>query len=87
MYELEISVASLLDLSGDSHLADLGIGDAELTSDDFEACQRVGGAVAWLKHDGLLVPSARDSKGKNLVIFTANQPPEAEIKIIASQAI
>jgi hypothetical protein len=29
----------------------------------------IGGAVSWLGHDGLLVPSARRDSGTNLVIF------------------
>jgi hypothetical protein len=43
--------------------------------------------VAWLGHDGLLIPSVRDSDGSNLVIFTANQPPEAEIAVRSSHVI
>lgn len=43
--------------------------------------------MAWLGHDGLLIPSVRDSDGANLVIFTANQPPGSEIVVRDSHVI
>jgi RES domain-containing protein len=87
IYELEIKAGSLLDLRDRSQLQAVGIGDAELRSDDWGACQRVGGAVAWLRHDALLVPSARDPEGSNLVIFVANLPSEAEIRTIGQRSV
>ena len=42
-----------------------------LMGDDLAAPQLVGGAVAWLKCAGLLIPSARDVGG-NLVVFVNN---------------
>ena len=81
IYELEVSIANLLDLTDETRLATIGVTEDELDSIPWEPCQRVGGAVAWLGHDGLLIPSVRDSEGANLIIFTANQPPEAEIEI------
>jgi RES domain-containing protein len=87
IYELEVSIAKLLDLSDASRLAAIGIAKDDLDSIPWEPCQRVGGAVAWLGHDGLLVPSVRDSGGSNLVVFTANQPPGAEIIVRDSRSI
>lgn len=87
IYELEIAVANLLDLTDAAHLAAIGIAEDDLDSIPWKPCQRVGGAVAWLGHDGLLIPSVRDSGGSNLVIFTANQPPAAEIVVRGSHAI
>jgi RES domain-containing protein len=81
IYELEVSLDHLLDLRAEVRLAAVGITKDELRSDDWDPCQRVGGAVAWLGHDGLLVPSVRDQTGSNLVVFTSNQAAENEIQI------
>ncbi len=67
-------------------LLDLGIGDNELANVEHAACQRIGGAVEWLEHDGLLVPSARSS-GVNLVIFTRKQGAQAEFEIVSSEVV
>jgi hypothetical protein len=48
--------------------------------------QRVGGAIAWLGRDGLLVPSAR-ADGVNLVIFPNQQKAEYEFRVVASEVI
>jgi RES domain-containing protein len=87
IYELEIAVANLLDLTDAARLAAVGIAEDDLDSIPWEPCQRVGGAVAWLGHDGLLIPSVRDSGSSNLVIFTANQPPATEIVVRGGHAI
>lgn len=87
IYELDVSIANLLDLTDAARLAAIGITEEILDSIPWEQCQRIGGAVAWLHHDGLLIPSVRDSEGSNLVIFTANQPPTAEIVVRNSQII
>jgi len=50
------------------------------------ACQMIGGAVEWLGHDGLLVPSAR-SEGTNLVIFPNKQTPDYRFEILESENI
>jgi RES domain-containing protein len=44
--------------------------------DTLITCQRIGGAVARLGHDGLIVPSARHRGGMNLVIFPAQNDIE-----------
>lgn len=87
IYELDVSIASLLDLTNATCLADIGITEEDFESIPWEPCQRVGGAVAWLGHDGLLIPSVRDSDGSNLVIFTANQAPGLEIVVQGSHVI
>jgi RES domain-containing protein len=80
IYELAISLESVLDLTGSGQLEAVGLTAEDLQGDSFEPCQRVGAAVSWVGHDGLLVPSARRDQGKNLVIYTANQAPESEIE-------
>jgi RES domain-containing protein len=87
IYELEIAVANLLDLTDAARLAAIGIAEGDLGSIPWEPCQRVGGAVAWLGHDGMLIPSVRGSGGSNLVIFTANQPANAAIIVRGSHGI
>jgi len=80
IYELDVDLERVLDLTIGSRLTDVGLNNDDLRGDNFEACQRVGGAVAWIGHDGLLVPSARVAGGSNLVIYTSNQAPESEIR-------
>lgn len=70
LYRLQVDLVNVLDLSSSDCLAAVGITEEELQGVTFENCQLVGGAVAWLGHDGLLVPSARNP-GTNLVIFPA----------------
>jgi RES domain-containing protein len=80
IYELDVELERVLDLTSGTRLADIGLTDDDLQADSFDACQRVGGAVAWIGHDGLLVPSARVASGMNLVIYTSNQAGESEIQ-------
>lgn len=87
IYELEIAVANLIDLTDAARLAAIGITEDDFDSIPWEPCQRVGGAVAWLGHDGLLIPSVRDEGGSNLVIFTANQPADVEIAVRGSHGV
>lgn len=87
IYELDVSIENLLDLTDAGRLAAIGITEEDFESIPWEPCQRVGGAVAWLGHDGLLIPSVRDSDGSNLVIFTANRPPGSEIVVEGSHVI
>lgn len=87
IYELDISIKSLLDLTDAGRLAAIGVAEEDFESIPWEPCQRVGGAVAWLGHDGLLIPSVRDTDGSNLVIFTTNQAPGSEIVVQDSHVI
>jgi RES domain-containing protein len=86
IYKLHVRLEKVLDLSSQSVLRELGIAEPELADVDHAACQRVGGAVEWLEHDGLLVPSARSS-GVNLVIFTRKQGAQADFEIIDGELI
>ena len=69
LYTIAVSLHSVVDLTTKSALAFLGITADVLRSDDQTRCRVVGNAVNWLGHDGLLVPSARQDSGTNLVIF------------------
>ena len=81
VYEIGLRLDRLLNLSDEANLSAVGLSEDDLRGDSFEACQRVGGAVAWGGHDGLLVPSVRREGGKNLVIYTANHAVESELEI------
>jgi RES domain-containing protein len=86
IHRLQLALANVLDLTDRALLRRLGIDDESLATIDFTACQRVGGAAAFLGHDGILVPSARHS-GPNLVVFVSNQRPDAEIRRVDSEVI
>lgn len=84
LYTIEIELSEVLDLSTRGVLQHLGLTDEQLAGVDYRACQEIGGAVAWLEHDGLLVPSARRSGGVNLVIFPTSQGADAKFELIES---
>jgi RES domain-containing protein len=86
LYRLHFELGNVLDLSSRKLLATVGVGDAELVELNFSACQIVGGAVAWLGHDGMIVPSARHS-GVNLVVFPTLMSPDATLDVIDSEDI
>ena len=86
LYELHVTLASVLDLSDRALLAELGVGAEQLGSLDLDPCQSVGGAAEWLKHDGILVPSAR-AKATNLVILAANAPASPPFEIVSRQEV
>jgi RES domain-containing protein len=86
LYDVRITLDSVLDLTTPDLLADLGIGPAELDDPGMEGCMEVGGAAAWLEHDGILVPSARSS-AVNLVIYPANTQPTSWFDVIAEEEL
>jgi RES domain-containing protein len=79
IYTIEVVLASVIDLSDPRRLVALGLSDSDLRALDHRACQQVGGAIAWMGNDGLLVPSAR-AKGINLVIFPNQQKGDYEFR-------
>lgn len=85
LYELQVDVANIVDLTDPAALAASGLTMADVASDDFTACQRVGGAIAFLGHGGILVPSARRA-GDNMVILIG-PGGEAEIERVAQEIL
>lgn len=85
IYRIKVTLNSVLDLSDSLTLSDLGLIDA-LVAVDHSKCQVIGGAVEWLEHDGLLVPSAR-AKGVNLVIFPNRKKPDYQFEVLDSQEL
>ena len=86
IYNLHVRLEKVFDLSSRSTLLELGIGEVELSDVDHTGCQKIGGAVEWLEHDGLLVPSARNS-GINLVIFTRRHGPATDFEIVGTEVL
>jgi RES domain-containing protein len=86
MYQLEVELAAVVDLSDASVLASLDIGRADLAGDDYSACRAVGGAAAFLRLDGIIVPSARDP-GENLVILFSNAESRPLLRVVASASV
>ena len=86
VYQLKVSLASVLDLSTWSDLSKFGINQEAFGTPEYDETQHLGGAVAWLKHDGLLVPSAR-SQGTNLIIFPGQQNADYEFTILDSEVV
>ncbi len=86
VYTIQISLHSVLDLRDPTLLGELGISAQTLANLDWAVCQALGGGVAFLDHDGLLVPSAR-SVGSNLVIYPTNQQPDAQFEILDQEVI
>ena len=87
IYRIGVKLSSVLDLRDHSVLQDVAFPPEELESIEYRHCQEVGGAVAWLGSDGLLIPSARKRGGSNLVIFTASQTQDTDFEVIDSEEI
>lgn len=85
LYTIRVSLKNVADLTAPGLLPLLGITDDVLTGSDQLPCRLIGGAVNWLGHDGLLVPSARRVGGTNLVIY--QQDPSTDVFEITSEEI
>jgi RES domain-containing protein len=81
VFRLKVRLESVVDASSPDVLRTLGIGPNELANAGQEQCRIVGGAVAHLGHDGLLVPSAR-TDGVNLVIYPGNWQVDGAFDIV-----
>ena len=86
IHQLDVELSGVLDLTDPVLLEGLGVDAAALSRVDFTACQMVGGAAAFLGHDGILVPSGRHP-GVNLIVFVSNQGADADLRVIDSEVI
>jgi RES domain-containing protein len=84
VHTFDLSLKSVLDISDPVVLNRVGVDRVSLASPDQSNCQRVGGAVERLGHDGLIVPSARYS-ANNLVIFVNRLPFGMPLRPIATE--
>lgn len=76
LYRLAVRLAKVINLTSLRDIEHLGL-QWETRDDSLagqESYRHVGGAVAMLGLEGMLVPSLRDSTGHNLVIYTDNIP-------------
>lgn len=64
-------------LRGD--LTKLGVSDVQLSELPYQQTQEIGAAVAFLGHDGLIVPSARWNC-QNLILFNDNHSLECQLE-------
>lgn len=86
IFTVSITLRSVLDLTNPVLLAELGVGSAERVDPTMHACRVVGGAVASLAHDAVLVPSAR-SEATNLVIFAANRRADCVFDVVRAEVV
>ncbi len=85
MYVIRVALGDTIRLTMED-LNHFGLTVDMLGSFDLEPCQAIGGAIATLGRDGMLVPSAR-TRGTNLVIFPANRSAEFTFETIDEQII
>lgn len=88
IYSIEVSLQKVIDLRDLNLLGQLAVPVASLSSANMALCQRIGGAVARLGSDGLLVPSVRRAGGYNLVIYPTQQElAESEFRVVGKEII
>jgi len=86
LYQVEVSVNDLVDLTAPDALNAVGLTLDDVQADPPHACQRVGGAAAWLERGGLLVPSARAS-GANLIILVGSLGLDDDLNVVDQEII
>ena len=86
LYEVEFTVDHLVDITEPAALEAVGLTLADIASDDMTACQRVGGAAAWLGRGALQVPSVRHA-GHNLVVLVGPAGPDIDIVIVTAEEL
>jgi RES domain-containing protein len=77
-YRYDLTLQSVLDLRDADALEAIGLSSAELTSDQLEACQRVGRAAHNAGREGILAPSAAGD-GTVLALFLDGMQPGSTI--------
>lgn len=92
MVSIRINLQRVLNLTDSKARRSLGVGRDRLISEDWRASNANGsevitqaiGRLAWeAQWEGVLVPSAVDRKGINLIIFPGNLiPPESYLLVI-----
>jgi RES domain-containing protein len=74
VYELEVKLESVLDLTDPAVLEKSGIPAGSLTGRDVNATRRIAADARERSYEALLVPSAAVPTSKNLVIFLDRAP-------------
>jgi RES domain-containing protein len=70
LHTVAVEPLSVVDLTAAGALAQVGLSEAAIESPDWEPCQRVGEAIAYLGYQGLVAPSAT---GNGVVIAVYEQ--------------
>lgn len=86
IYTLRVELESVLSLDNLAQFEILGESKETLLADDWSKSQEIGGAVEWLNHDGMLVPSARVD-GTNLVIFPKQFSADSVTEVVDREVI
>jgi RES domain-containing protein len=85
LHRLRVTTKSTLRLIR-AQLPAFGVDPARFGELNYIHTQEIGEAVAFLGHDGLIVPSARWDCD-NLVLFNDNQAIESELEVVTSEEI
>lgn len=85
MYLIRVVLGNVTRLTLEE-LERLGLTSEMLGSFDMGSCQAIGGAIATLGRDGMIVPSAR-ARGTNLVIYPQNRSTAFTFEIITEKVI
>lgn len=86
IFALRVKLQNALEIENFHQLEKLGVSERDFEGFDMSACQRIGWAVAWLGHDGLIVPSAR-ADGQNLVIFPSRLSSEGALEVVEEEPV
>ena len=83
-HKLAITLRRAVDFRSLLPLERLGVTRKMVLGEDTSTSQLIGGAVAWLRCGGLLVPSARD-KGVNIVVFVGTLAQTDKVEPISEE--
>jgi hypothetical protein len=84
IHELQVQLDAVLDLREPAALTELSLTVDDLVGEDYELCQMIGGAAAFLGIDGLIVKSAR-AEGSNAVILFAATATTPIVEVLSSR--
>ena len=92
----EVSLVKILDLTDASVRRKLGFSREDLVDEDWRAIQAAG-EESWTQaigrgcyeagFEGILVPSARNRKGKNIVVFPKSLSKSSKLRMIAADEL
>jgi RES domain-containing protein len=74
LHTIEVHDLPVLDLRDEQALAAVGLGQEDITAEDWTACQSVGHAAWFLEYGGVLAPSAA-GHGFVLTVFESRLEP------------
>lgn len=78
LYEIDVRLQLVLDLTDCEQVAVLGVDAADLMSDDLRTCQALGDAAHYLGTEAILAPSAAGT-GVALAVFTDRLGPASAL--------